>query len=179
MGVGMPTEIKMRFSSRYLVAVTLVATVPLSGCVALLGAGAGAGAVTYVENGGVANYYAYYPVTVAQAAQATQSAFGQVGIRYEGMIQKSPNEVLIEGSDQQAQRVKVTITSMATQVSKVNIRVGTFGDKRVSLAFQQALANQLGLQPLAASSVASQAPAAPAPAPAPQEPEQQTIPLQQ
>ena len=171
----------MRFSSRYLLAAALLATVPLSGCVALLGAGAGAGAVAYVQNGGVANYYAYYPVTVAQAARATQVAFGQVGIRYQGMIQKSSNEVLIEGSDQQAKRVKVTITSMATQVSKVNIRIGTFGDKRVSLGFQQALANQLGLQPMAASSVESQAPApaAAAPAPAPQEPEQQTIPLQQ
>ncbi|MCE5388096.1 MAG: DUF3568 domain-containing protein [Acidithiobacillus sp.] len=165
----------MRYAYAGVAALALLATLPLSGCVALLGAGAGAGAVTYVENGGVANYYAYYPVTVAQAAQASQSAFGQIGVHYEGMIQKTPSEVLIEGSDQRAQRVKVTITSMATQVSKVNIRVGTLGDKALSMAFQNALANQLGLQPLAQSSVPTQSVA---PAPAAQEPQQQTIPMQ-
>ncbi|MDD3759679.1 MAG: DUF3568 family protein [Acidithiobacillus sp.] len=162
---------------RWLALATLAAAVPLSGCVALLGAGAGAGAVTYVENGGVANYYAYYPVSVARASQATQAAFSQVGIQYQGMIQKTPTEVMIEGSDAKAQRVKVNITSMATDVSKVNIRVGTFGDKKVSLDFQRALASQLGMQPTAQAPASVTPPAAPAPAaPAPQE--QQTIPLQ-
>ena len=159
---------------RWLALATLLAAAPLSGCVALVAAGAGAGAVTYVENGGVANYYAFYPVSVARASAATQAAFSQLGIHYEGMIQKNPAEVLIEGSDAQAQRVKVDITSMATDVSKVNIRVGTFGDKKVSLAFQQALSNQLGMQPTAQAPASVQAPAATEPAPE----EQQTIPLQ-
>ncbi len=166
-----------RIPYRWLALASLLAAAPLSGCVALLGAGAGAGGVAYVENGGVANYYAYYPVSVARASSAAQAAFSQVGIRYEGMIQKSPQEILIEGSDAQGQRVKVTIHSMATDVSKVNIRVGTLGDRKVSLAFQQALSNHLGIQPTSQEPAAVQPPAPTAPAPA-AAPEQQTIPLQ-
>jgi len=128
----------------YLLALALLSTLPLSGCVALLGAGAGGGAVAYVENGGVANYYAFYPVSLSSATRGTQAAFQQMNIRYNGMIQKSANEAVVEGTTDQGQTARVTLTSVATDVTKVNIRIGTFGNKAQSLQFQQLLSQQLG-----------------------------------
>ncbi|MHB1202436.1 MAG: DUF3568 family protein, partial [Acidithiobacillus sp.] len=124
---------------------------PLSGCVALLGAGAGGGAVAYVENGGIANYYAYYPVSLQQASTASQATLQQMGIAYNGNIRKTPNEELMEGTTSTGKTVKITFTSMSTQVTKVNVRVGTFGDKALSLQFQKLLSQHLGM---AASAVA-------------------------
>ncbi|MGC8467194.1 MAG: DUF3568 family protein [Acidithiobacillus sp.] len=129
---------------RTLLALALLSTLPLGGCVALLGVGAGGGAVAYVENGGVANYYAFYPVSLNSASRGTQAAFQQMNIRYNGMIQKSANEAVIEGTTDSGQTARVTLTSMATDVTKVNIRIGTFGDKAQSLQFQRLLSQQLG-----------------------------------
>ncbi|AEK57335.1 MULTISPECIES: DUF3568 family protein [Acidithiobacillus] len=163
---------------RYLLALALLSTLPLGGCVALLGAGAGGGAVAYVENGGVANYYAYYPVSLSTASRGTQAAFQQMNIRYNGMIQKSANEAIVEGTTNRGQTARVTLTSMATDVTKVNIRIGTFGDRAESLQFQHLLSQQLGA---AASAVA---PSGTVPSPstntenANQSEGQQTIPLQ-
>ncbi|MHB0889099.1 DUF3568 family protein [Acidithiobacillus sp.] len=148
---------------------------PLSGCVALLGAGAGGGAVAYVENGGIANYYAYYPVSLQQASTASQATLQQMGIAYNGNIRKTPNEELMEGTTSTGKTVKITFTSMSTQVTKVNVRVGTFGDKALSLQFQKLLSQHLGMAASAvapASTVPSEGAAPPAQA------QQQTIPLQ-
>ena len=162
----------------WLVVVGVVAVLPLGGCVALLAAGAGGGAVAYVENGGVANFYAYYPTSVTRVSAASKAAFGEMDIHYNGEIRKSPSEYLIEGTTTDGQTAKVTLTSMATDVTKVNIRIGTFGDKPLSLQFQKLLSQRLGMtaSPQAPTGVVlPQASSQPA---APQQPQQQTIPLQ-
>lgn len=160
------------------VAAGAVAMLPLGGCVALVAAGAGGGAVAYVENGGVANFYAFYPTSMSQVSAASRATFGEMGIRYNGEIRKGPSEYLIEGTTQDGQTAKVTLTSMATDVTKVNIRIGTFGDKPLSLQFQKLLSQRLGM------AASAEAPAGGVPSSAssqptvPQQPEQQTIPLQ-
>ncbi len=170
---------------KWVPAVIALSVLPLGGCVALVGAGAGAGAVAYVENGGVANYYAYYPVSISRASQAVRGAFSRTGIRYNGAIRKNPEETVIEGTDARGRTVRVTLTLKATDVCRVNIRVGTFGDKPLSLKFQRAVSRQLGIpasaQPLQGGGQAVPPPAAGQGAPA-QQPEssqqQTTIPLQ-
>ncbi|MBU2827549.1 MAG: DUF3568 family protein [Acidithiobacillus ferriphilus] len=162
------------------VAAGVVATLPLGGCVALLAAGAGGGAVAYAENGGVANFYAFYPTSVSRVSAASRAAFGEMDIRYNGEIHKSPSKLLLEGTTQDGQTAKVTLTSMATDVTKANIRIGTLGDKPLSLQFQKLLSQRLGL---AASAEAPAGTGLPPPSAssqptAPQQPEQQTIPLQ-
>ncbi|WP_414041319.1 DUF3568 family protein [Acidithiobacillus sp. M4-SHS-6] len=157
----------------------VVATLPLSGCVALVGAGAGGGAVAYVQNGGVANFYAYYPASMNRVSAASQAAFADMGIRYNGEIRKSPSKYVLEGSTAEGDTVRVTLTYMATDVTKANIRIGTFGNKPQSLQFQKLLSQHLGL---AASATAPQSvPSArvntSAVATPPQQPAQETIPL--
>ncbi|MDA8113434.1 MAG: DUF3568 family protein [Acidithiobacillus sp.] len=160
------------------VAAGAVATLPLGGCVALVAAGAGGGAVAYVENGGVANFYAFYPTSVNQVSAASRAAFGEMGIRYNGEIRKRPSEYLIEGTTQEGQTVKVMLTSMATDVTKANIRIGTFGDKPMSLQFQKLLSQRLGMTASAEAPAGAVLPPAGSQSTAPQPPQQQTIPLQ-
>lgn len=167
-------------------AAVALAVLPLGGCVALVGAGAGAGGAAYVENGGVANYYAYYPVSISRASRAVQGAFSRTGIRYDGAIRKNPDETVIEGTDGRGRTARVTLTLKATDVCKVNIRIGTFGDRALSLRFQRAFSRQLGIpasaQPPAGTGQPVPPPvpgqAAPAQQPQSSSPQQTTIPLQ-
>ncbi|MBN2680747.1 DUF3568 family protein [Acidithiobacillus montserratensis] len=158
----------------------VIATLPLGGCVALLAAGAGGGAVAYVENGGVANFYAYYPASMNRVSTASQAAFADMGIRYNGEIRKTPSDYVLEGSTAEGDTVRVTLTSMATKVTKANIRIGTFGNKPQSLQFQKLLSQHLGLAASATAPVGMATPQANTPAVAtpPQQPAQETIPLQ-
>ncbi|PKY11530.1 hypothetical protein B1757_03965 [Acidithiobacillus marinus] len=167
-----------RFSLVALAAV--FATLPLSGCVALVAAGAGGGAVAYVENGGVANFYAYYPASMNRVSIASQAAFADMGIRYNGEIRKSPTDYILEGSTNEGDTVRVTLTFMATRVTKANIRIGTFGNKPLSLRFQKLLSQHLGLAASATAPVGLSTPQTNTPAPStpPQQPAQETIPLQ-
>ena len=156
-----------------------VATLPLGGCVALLAAGAGGGAVAYVENGGVANFYAYYPTSMRRVSAASRAVFAEMGIRYNGEIRKSPSKSLLEGTTADGKTAKVTLTSMATDVTKTNIRIGTFGDKPLSLQFQKLLSQRLGMSASAVAPAGVAAPPGnPPQATEQQQPGQQTIPLQ-
>ncbi|MHB0888464.1 DUF3568 family protein [Acidithiobacillus sp.] len=158
-----------------LIALGCAATaLPLGGCVALVAAAAGGGAVAYVENGGVSNYYAYYPVSLQRASAASQATLQQMGIAYNGNIRKTPNEELMEGTTTDGKTVKITLTSMSTQVTKVNVRIGTLGDKALSLQFQKLLSQHLGM---AASAVAPGSTVPESAAPSNATPGQQTIPL--
>ncbi len=170
-------SIQQRFA---LVAMTgVLAALPLGGCVALVAASAGGGAVAYAENGGVANFYAYYPASISQVSTASQAAFADMGIRYNGEIRKSPTKYLLEGMSSEGDTVRVTLTTMATDVTKANIRVGTFGNKTLSLQFQKLLSQHLGLAASATPPASlSSAPVSNVPAPEAQQPAQETIPLQ-
>lgn len=161
----------------YIALAGVMTTLPLGGCVALVAAGAGGGAVAYAENGGVANFYAYYPTSVNRVSVASQAAFADMGIRYNGEIRKSPNKYLLEGTTKDGDTARVTLTSMATDVTKANIRIGTLGNKSMSLQFQKLLSQHLGI---AASATAPASLAlAPTTTPTPpQQPAQETIPLQ-
>jgi hypothetical protein len=101
-----------------------------------------------------------------------------MGIRYNGEIRKRPSEYLIEGTTQEGQTVKVMLTSMATDVTKANIRIGTFGDKPMSLQFQKLLSQRLGMTASAEAPAGAVLPPAGSQSTAPQQPQQQTIPLQ-
>ena len=169
--------IQRRFT--FLALAAAVSALPLGGCVALVAAGAGGGAVAYVQNGGVANFYAYYPASMNRVSAASQSAFADMGIRYNGEIRKSPSKYLLVGMTTEGDTVRVTLTSMATDVTKANIRIGTLGNKSMSLQFQKLLSQHLGLA-ASATAPTSLPPAqdnVPAEA-APQQPAQETIPLQ-
>lgn len=139
-----------------------VLPVALSGCVALVGAGAGAGTVAYVENGGVTNYYAYYPVGIDQASAASKATMQQMGMTYQGAIRKGLGRETIEGITKDGKDVKITLDSPSTSVTKVNIRVGLLGDKPVSMEFHKLLQERLGQSTTTAPASPPQAaPAAP------------------
>jgi len=98
--------IQRRFT--FLALAAAVSALPLGGCVALVAAGAGGGAVAYVQNGGVANFYAYYPASMNRVSAASQAAFADMGIRYNGEIRKSPYQLSAGGMTTEGDTVRVT-----------------------------------------------------------------------
>ncbi|QQD72263.1 DUF3568 family protein [Acidithiobacillus ferrivorans] len=105
------------------------------GCVALLGAGAGVGGATYVESGGLAEYQAYYPVSLEQASAASRTVSGEMHISYTGSIQKKTNEKAIYGKTMDGTRVGVKLESPSAKVTKVNMGVGLMGNKHFPSGF--------------------------------------------
>lgn len=139
-------EISSRRSYVYLALGCVAMAAPLSGCVALLGAGAGAGATAYVESGGLSDYHAYYPVSLGQAGAASRAVLGEMHITYTGSIQKKANEEVIYGKTHDGKKVGITLESPSAKVTKVNMGVGLLGNKTLSQQFFRLLSQRLGVQ---------------------------------
>jgi hypothetical protein len=119
-------------SRRVIVSLVLFSAVALcGGCLFLAGAAVGAGAATG------ATLYAEGSLTVMmdknppQIAQATQLAFKDLGIAQTSASIGDASSIVegVYGDD----HVKVTIEKQGDNVSKMWIRIGTFGDERKSI----------------------------------------------
>ena len=106
----------------------VLAVAALSGCVAFaVGAAAGAGGYGYVKGSLQKNY----DNTVTELHKASLKALKALD------IEKSDEELnrhssYIKGMYQNDKKVKVTITALTEKSSKLEIRVGLFGDKSLS-----------------------------------------------
>ena len=89
------TQISSRRAYAYLAVSCAALVAPLSGCVALLGAGAGAGGATYVASGGLSDYQAYYPVSLGQATAASRAVLGEIHMSCTGNLHKMEKEKAI------------------------------------------------------------------------------------
>nr|WP_226840707.1 DUF3568 family protein [Acidithiobacillus ferruginosus] len=139
------SQISSRRAYAYLALGCAVLVAPLSGCVALLGAGAGAGGATYVAGGGLSDYQAYYPVSLGQATAASRAVLGEMHISYTGNLHKKENEEAIYGKTTDGTKVSVNLQSPSAKVTKVEMGVGLMGNKVLSQQFFRLLSQRLGV----------------------------------
>jgi hypothetical protein len=121
------------FLTRTLTALTCAALVTLSsGCflVAVGAAGAaGAGAVAYVRGELDATLANKYDATVAASNKAIEALqFAKVSEK------KDAFSAVITARTAQDKKVQITVTKSTDTLSRVQIRVGTFGDEGMSMS---------------------------------------------
>jgi hypothetical protein len=111
-----------------LLAGVLSALALTSGCI-LAAVGAGAAAVGYVEGSLTA------PLTTGldPAARAGNAAIQQLGFAKVSEKKEATSDVIVArtGTDK---RIEVKVEFVTNEVTKVTIRVGTFGDEALSMA---------------------------------------------
>ena len=116
-------------------------TVMTSGCflvVAGAAAGAGAGAVAYVDGQLTVNFGNTYDAVVHAADQAiAQLQFLKVG------ESKDALKAILEARTADDKKVLITVTRTSDTLTKVEIRIGTFGDKQVSTAIYDRIKGNL------------------------------------
>jgi hypothetical protein len=108
-------------------AVLLAGLLASGGCMLLVGAGAAVGTTMYAEG----SLTVMMDKNPPQIADATKAAFHDLGIG-QGAVSVTAGQATLEGiygSDS----VKVTIEKQGDNVSKVWVRIGTFGDEQKSL----------------------------------------------
>lgn len=119
---------------------------PLSGCVAIVAAGAGAGSVAAVDSGILADYHAYYPRPLGTVQAAVLHVFPNMHITYVGNVKKNPDKWIIDGKTAAGTDVSVILKSTSPGVTKVTMGVGLFGNKTLSRQFFSLLNQKLGVQ---------------------------------
>lgn len=124
------------------------AVLPLSGCVAIAAAGAGAGSVTAVDSGILADYHAYYPRSLSTVQAAVMQVFSTMHITYVGNVKKNPDKSIIDGKTSAGTDVSVKLKFTSQDVTKVTMGVGLFGNKALSKQFFSRMNQTLGVQAL-------------------------------
>ncbi|MDR7927397.1 DUF3568 family protein [Acidithiobacillus thiooxidans] len=119
---------------------------PLSGCVAIVAAGAGAGSVAAVDSGILSDYHAYYPRPLGTVQTAVLQVFSEMHITYVGNVKKNPDKWIIDGKTAAGTDVSVILKSTSQEVTKVTMGVGLFGNKTLSRQFFSLLNQKLGVQ---------------------------------
>ncbi|TQN49351.1 DUF3568 family protein [Acidithiobacillus thiooxidans] len=122
------------------------AVLPLSGCVAIAAAGAGAGSVAAVNAGILSDYHAYYPRPLGTVQAAVLQVFSEMHITYVGNVKKNPDKWIIDGKTAAGTAVNVILKSTSPGVTKVTMGVGLFGNKTLSRQFFSLLNQKLGVQ---------------------------------
>ncbi|MDR7925891.1 DUF3568 family protein [Acidithiobacillus thiooxidans] len=122
------------------------AVLPLSGCVAIAAAGAGAGSVAAVNAGILSDYHAYYPRPLGTVQAAVLHVFPKMHITYVGNVKKNPDKWIIDGKTTAGTDVSVILKSTSQEVTKVTMGVGLFGNKTLSRQFFSLLNQTLGVQ---------------------------------
>jgi len=99
-----------------------------SGCI-VVAAGAGAAGVGYVEGAIDSSFAAGFEPSV----RATNQAVGQLGFAKVSEKKDALNDsiVLRTGADK---RIEIKVVFVTNDITKVTVRVGTFGDQSLSLA---------------------------------------------
>jgi hypothetical protein len=110
-----------------------------SGCVALLlGAAAGAGGIAYVKGTLEKNF----DVPVEKVHRATLAAFKKIGVTLISE-EKTQHSSELKGAFADEKEVKVSILSLTERTSKIQIRIGVFGDEDRSQIVLNAIQRRL------------------------------------
>ena len=127
-----------------MLAILLITPVYLSGCVALLAAGAGAGTVSYLE--GV--YSENVAVGMHTAYRACLASVPAAGYTLTSK-QKSAQQSYVTAATKttigltHSTTIHITIDKLTKNSSKISIRFGTFGDRKQSMALMQKIKAKL------------------------------------
>lgn len=134
----------MLFKRAALVSV-LLSSILLSGCVALLAAGAGAGTASYVE--GVysqnvdADMHKAYHAAIAGVAASNYTLTSKQFNNQQSKITAETKTT--SGITQSTTSIHITIDQLTKKSSKISIRFGTFGDHDRSTALMHNIKQRL------------------------------------
>lgn len=108
----------------------------LTGCVALLAAGAGAGAVSYIEGVYTQNLDADMPKAYKAALAVVKASNYRLIIQqYDGQKSSITAETkTISEITKSTATIHITVDKLTPKSSKISIRFGTFGDRKSSEA---------------------------------------------
>lgn len=126
----MKTSLPSRLATLLILVLGLSTLSLTSGCLAVAaGAGAGAGAVAYVRGDLTATLAGNLDRTVQAADKAVQQLeFAKVSESKDALL------AIIVVRNAADKKIKITIERTAVDLTKVNIRVGVFGDEVLSMA---------------------------------------------
>lgn len=128
-----------------MLAILLITPVYLSGCVALLAAGAGAGTVSYLE-GVYSENVAVGMHTAYRACLASVPAAGYTLTSKQKSAQQSYVTAATKttsGLTHSTTTIHITIDKLTKNSSKISIRFGTFGDRKQSMALMHKIKAKL------------------------------------
>jgi hypothetical protein len=111
----------------------------LQGCVAVIGAGAGAGTVAYVRG----ELQTSYAASFNRTWEASLVALKDLGITVYN-TEKDATEGNIEATKADGTKVKINLKPAGTDITAVKIRVGIFGDEEVSRTISNQISKRLG-----------------------------------
>lgn len=121
------------------VVLALTATVTLnSGCIAVAAGAAGAGAVAYIRGELDATVGNSYEATVRAANKAIeQLEFAPIGTRRDALSAK------ITARTAQDKKVEIEVTKVGNDLTRIQIRIGVFGDEKVSMTILEKIKGNL------------------------------------
>ena len=111
----------------------------LQGCVAVIGAGAGAGTVAYVRG----ELQTTYAASFNRTWEASLTALKDLGITVYN-TDKDATEGNIEATKADGTKVKINLKPAGSDTTSVKIRVGIFGDEEVSRTISNQISKRLG-----------------------------------
>lgn len=117
----------------------LCAVIIMQGCVAVVGAGAGAGTVAYVRG----ELQTTYAASFNRTWEASLAALKDLGITVYN-TQKDATEGDIEATKADGTKVKINLKPTGSDTTSVKIRVGIFGDEEVSKTISSQIFKRLG-----------------------------------
>jgi hypothetical protein len=117
----------------------LCSVLMLQGCVAVIGAGAGAGTVAYVRG----ELQTSYAASFNRTWEASLAALKDLGITVYN-TEKDATEGNIEATKADGTKVKINLKPAGSDITAVKIRVGIFGDEEVSRTISNQISKRLG-----------------------------------
>jgi hypothetical protein len=112
----------------WLVVAAAAGSMALTGCVAMVAAGAGAGAVAYVQGKLEAPLDAHY----AKAVRAVDRAIEQLEFARISEKKDALTAIFVARTAED-KKVTIRVSKVGDQSSRVEIRVGLFGDETLSM----------------------------------------------
>lgn len=109
-----------------------------SGCAVLLGGAVVAGTVAFVQG----SLESHLAATVPQSADAVHRAIYSMKLTPLGRTGDN-RDMTFNARDAQGQKIKIRLTPEGRKVTKVSIRVGSFGDETLSRAILAEIDRQL------------------------------------
>lgn len=119
--------------------VVLGSILALQGCAALVGAGAGAGAVAYKEG----TLEAKYAAPLEQTWNAALAAMRDMNLRVVE-TKKDATEAKIEAQQADGTKVSAALKPEGSNVTSAKIRVGLLGDEEAARAIDRRIHAKLG-----------------------------------
>lgn len=119
--------------------ILLCSLIMMQGCVAVIGAGAGAGTVAYVRG----ELQTSYAASLDRTWDASIEALKDLGITIYN-TKKDATEGDIEATKADGTKVKINLKPKGQDITAVKIRVGIFGDEEVSRTISNQISKRLG-----------------------------------